>query len=352
MSEARVDRARDLRAEVMLEPLMHRWELRLFLQEDARRAHAFDWGLEYLGLEAQDRDPLRTLLSFATDVLYDPSEFYADPGRPPLVDQTMPGRYRFPSAVRAPEDEDNWISVRFFKPRTWTGRAMIVLPQWNADGESHVGLCRLLSRRGMAAARLTLPYHEDRGPIGEPRADLAVSANLGRTLLAGRQAVSDARRTRAWLEAMGYERIGILGTSLGSCIACLALANDRRFRLAVLHHVSSHFGDVIWRGISTRHVRSELEPHVSRAALRRIWAPISPAHFVHRVSSRAHALLLTGRYDLTFPYDLSECFHRAFRQHVRPHQVIVVPWGHYTSGVFPFVAITTSRVLRYLEERL
>lgn len=331
---------------------MHRWERRLFLQEDARRTHGFDWGLEYIGLAAESGDPLRILLAYARDVVHDPTRFYADPGGPPLVHEAGVGRFRFPSAVRAPEEETNWISVRFFKPRMWTGRAMIVLPQWNADAGSHVGLCELLSRRGIAAARLTLPYHEDRGPAGEPRADLAVSANLGRTLLAGRQAVSDVRRTRAWLESIGYERIGLLGTSLGSCIAFLALANDPAFRVAVLHHVSSYFGDVVWRGISTRHVRSELEPSVSQAAVRRVWAPISPVHFVHRVPRRAHALLLTGRYDLTFPYDLSERFHHAFRQHARPHHVVVAPWGHYTSGLFPFVAITTRRVLRYLDERL
>lgn len=331
---------------------MHGWERRLFLQEDVRRAHAFDWGLDYLGLPSAGADPRRALLAHARHAVHDPAEFYADPGRPPVVHRTGPDRYRYPSAVTAPERETNQVSVRFFKPRSWTGRAMIVLPQWNADEESHVGLCRLLARRGIAAARLTLPYHDDRRPPEEPRADLAVSANLGRTLLAGRQAVSDVRRTRAWLEGMGYERVGLVGTSLGSCISFLALASDPRFRLAVLHHVSSHFGDVVWRGISTRHVRAQLERHVSQALLRRIWAPISPIHFVHRVSPRAHALLLTGRYDLTFPYDLSERFHRAFRQHALPHHMIVVPWGHYTSALLPFAAITTRRVLRYLDERL
>lgn len=330
---------------------MHRWERRLFLREDVRRAHAFDWGLEYLGL-GDVADPLGTLIAHARHVVQDPSEFYRDPGPPPVVHELGDGRHRFPSAVRAPEEETNRVLVRLFEPRVRTGRAMVVLPQWNAGPDSHVGLCRLFARRGIAAARLTLPYHEERGPAREPRADLAVSANLGRTLLAGRQAVSDARRTRLWLRRRGYRRIGILGSSLGSCMAFLTLASDAGFRVAVLHHVSSHFGDVVWRGISTRHVRAKLEPHVSQAALRRVWAPISPVHFVHRVPRRTHALLLTSRYDLTFPYDLSQGFHRAFRQHARPHHVVVAPWGHYTSGMFPFVAITTGRVMRYLESRL
>jgi len=330
---------------------MLRWERRLSLQDESRRPYAFDWGLDVLGL-APGADPRRTLLAFARDVLHDRTDFFADPGAPPVTHEPSPGRFRFPSAVRTPEDESRTVSVRLFDPGRATDRAMIVVPQWNAEAESHVGLCRFLARRGIAAARLTLPYHEDRRPAGEPRADLAVSANLGRTLLAGRQAVSDVRRARAWLEGRGFRRIGLVGTSLGSCISFLALAHDPRLRLAVLHHVSSDFGDVVWRGISTRHVRAELEGHVSQATLRRAWAPISPIHFVHRVPRRSHALLLTGRYDLTFPYDLSERFHRAYRQHGRPHEVNVAPWGHYTSGMMPFVAITMRRVLRYLDERL
>lgn len=330
---------------------MLRWERRLSLRDEARRRHVFDWGLDLLGLDPSP-DPLRALLAFSRDVLHGRTDFFADPGPPAAVREPAPGRFRFPSAIAPPEEEARTVSVRLFEPRAATGRAMIVVPQWNAGPESHVGLCRLLARRGIAAARLTLPYHEDRRPSSEPRADLAVSANLGRTLQAGRQAVSDVRRTRAWLEERGFQRIGLVGTSLGSCISFLAMAHDPRLRVAVLHHVSSDFGDVVWRGISTRHVRAELEGHVSQATLRRVWAPISPIHFVHRVPRAAHALLLSGRYDLTFPYDLSERFHRAWRQHALPHRAIVLPWGHYTSGMMPFVAITMSRVLRYLDERL
>jgi hypothetical protein len=43
-------------------------------------------------------------------------------------------------------------------------RAVLVLPQWNAGPDGHVGLCRLLNRFGMSALRLTLPYHDARRP--------------------------------------------------------------------------------------------------------------------------------------------------------------------------------------------
>jgi len=60
------------------------------------------------------------------------------------------------------------------------------------------------------------------------RADYAVSANICRTIDATRQAVIDVRCCFDWLETQGYNRLGIVGTSLGSCYACLASAHDER----------------------------------------------------------------------------------------------------------------------------
>jgi len=58
-----------------------------------------------------------------------------------------------------------------------------------------------------------------------------------------------------------------MGTSLGSCLAMLhdvsrpGIARARSTRVA-------YFADVVWRGISTRHVRAGLEGHISLDALR------------------------------------------------------------------------------------
>jgi len=107
---------------------MLRWERRLSRQDESRHPHAFDWGLDVLGL-APGPDPRRTLLAYARDVLHGRTDFFADPGPPPVADEPVPGRFRFPSAVRAPEDEAGTVSVRLFEPRTATDRAMIVVPQ-------------------------------------------------------------------------------------------------------------------------------------------------------------------------------------------------------------------------------
>ena len=79
------------------------------------------------------------------------------------------------------------------------------------------------------------------------------------------------RRTAGdpWLARQGYERIGILGTSLGSCLALLTTAHEPLIRAQALNHISPYFADVVWRGLSTRHVREGFDGRIELDLLRR-----------------------------------------------------------------------------------
>src|SRR5688572_207769 len=122
-------------------------------------------------------------------------------------------------------------------------------------------------------------------PCGVTRAYYILSTNSGRTVQVCRQAVLDTRRAVAWLESLGFDRIGILGTSLGSCLAMLTSAHEPRIKAQALNHVSPYFADVVWRGLSTRHVREGLDGHIDLAHLRRLWRPISPSSYLEHVRS-------------------------------------------------------------------
>ena len=168
---------------------------------------------------------------------------------------------RRPDAARREQHRLRAVLSRT-SPRKGRRRAVVVLPQWNADAGGHVGLCQLLNRFGLSALRLTLPYHDNRKPAELRRADYIVSANIGRTMQVCRQAVLDARRAVAWLAQQGYESIGILGTSLGSCLSMLTAAHEPLIKAAALNHISPYFADVVWEGLSTAHVREGLEGHI------------------------------------------------------------------------------------------
>ena len=173
---------------------------------------------------------------------------------------------RFTSPIRTPHPENDLVNARWYPAtpakqaarRAKSGRrpAIIVMPQWNADAFSHNALCTIFNRMGISALRLSKPYHDIRRPAELERSDYAVSSNIGRTIAACRQAVIDIRCCVDWLAAEGYDQFGVLGTSLGSCYAFIAAAHDPRLEVCAFNHASTSFGDVVWTGQSTRHIRA------------------------------------------------------------------------------------------------
>lgn len=353
----------------MLTRFFHAWERRLADATTNRVVRPFEWGVDWIASDARhDADHDAYVERWVDEVMRDTPAFFSAPRTrdfdftaAPLeaVRKGEAGTLRFPSALTTPHPENNTVVARWFPAadeaptgrRRGRGRAVVVLPQWNSDAEGHVGLARLLARFGVSALRMSLPYHDTRMPPELTRADYIVSANIVRTVQVCRQAVLDARRAIDWLQSLGFERIGILGTSLGSCLAMLTAAHEPRIRAQALNHVSPWFADVVWRGLSTRHVRQGLDGHIDLDRLRRLWRPISPFSYLERVR-RTETLLVYAAYDLTFPVDLSRTLIDEFRRLRLPHETAVLPCGHYSTGSAPFKFLDGYLLTRFLRRKL
>ena len=338
----------------MIAPFFHRWERTLASVDNNRVVRPFEWGPEWLGLDADTPDPHARILEWSrAAVAASDALFHADAAADYAVGDA--DTLTFTSALESPHDVNNLVTARVFHakaPRAVADQPIvIVLPQWNADAGGHVGLAQLFARFNISAVRLTLPYHDVRRPAELERADYIVSANIGRTLHANRQAVLDAKRVVTWLWNQGYRRIGIMGTSLGSCLSMITMAHDERIRAGAFNHVSTYFADPIWRGLSTQHVRAGLEQGVTLDELRELWMPISPWPFIDRIRGRK-ALLVYARYDLTFPPDLSRDFVREFSKRDVGHQLAVLPCGHYTTGKAPFKFIDAFHLTKFFLKNL
>jgi hypothetical protein len=373
----------------MLQSFFHAWERRLASVTKDRVVRPFDWGLEWVPDNGHQPGalPADVIGDWVSHVMSDTDAFFTPP---PTTDYTLQSApdgdlLTFPSALVTPHDANNTVYCRYFPARDLDGlkavpyksdvgrqrsdvdrpyvghglqavpppsrAAVLVMPQWNSDPGGHVGLCKLLAWSGMSALRLSLPYHDQRMPPELHRADFIVSANVARTLQVCRQAVLDARRAIAWLAAQGYDRIGILGTSLGSCLALLTTAHEPLIKAEALNHISPHFADVVWRGLSTQHVREGLDGHIELDLLRTLWQPISPRWYLDRLRDR-QTLLVYARYDLTFPVDLSEDLVQAFRDLRVPHEVAVLRCGHYSTGKAPFKFVDGWILTRFLKRAL
>jgi pimeloyl-ACP methyl ester carboxylesterase len=270
-----------------------------------------------------------------------------DPQLESKVKGTHASFLRFTSPVKTEYPENNLANARWFPSRG--RRAVVLLPHWNSDAISYLGLCRLLNLLGIAVLRLSMPYHDVRRPTGVHRADYAVSANIGRTLDACRQGVIDVRCCLDWLEQQGYNRLGIVGTSLGSCYAFLAAAHDARIRVAAFNHASTYFADVVWHGQSTRHIREGLEPHIDLERLRGLWAAISPmSYFEQYARWPRKSLIIYAAYDLTFLPEFSRQVVNEFARYGLDHKVVVLPCGHYTTGEAPYKYLDGWHLARFL----
>ena len=172
---------------------MHGRERAHHERDNNRLVRPFEWGLQFISDHVNGDDPRNVLRNYAAEATQHSAEFYA---LPEISDFQLAGdQLTWTSAIQTPTVENNLARARYFPVEKKKARrpraAVVVLPQWNAQPESHVEACRIFNFIGMSALRLTLPYHDERRPPELQRADHLVSTNIGRTIQSMRQAVLD-----------------------------------------------------------------------------------------------------------------------------------------------------------------
>jgi hypothetical protein len=336
---------------------MNAWEMDLATRSTDRVVRPFDWGLDWaahLPVESNATDPETRIHELNRLALAQSPAFFAYDA--PSDFRIEGNILRFTSAVDTPYIENNTVHARYFpaNPRLKRGpKAVVVLPHWNASPQQHVALCEGIAKLGISALRISLPYHDRRMPAELTRADYAVSSNIGRTLHATRQAVIDVRSCYDWLQHRGYSDLGIVGTSLGSCYAFLASAHDPRLRVNVFNHCSTYFGDVVWTGLSTRHIRQGLEGHITMEGLRAAWDCVSPVHYMDRFAElEKKSFFLYTTYDTTFLPEFSKQVMEQIRKRSVKYKLVVMPCGHYTLGEAPFKFLAGYHICSFLKRNL
>src|SRR5216683_3164899 len=214
-------------------------------------------------------------------------------------------RFTSPTPTRYPENDivnARWYPAPPEKQQGKPKQAIIVMPQWNADAFSHNALCTLFNRFGISALRLSKPYHDIRRPAELERSDYAVSSNIGRTY------------------------------------AFIAAAFDPRLQVCAFNHASTWFGDVVWTGQSTRHIRAAFEDAgLTQDLIRQIFTGVSPmAHMERFAANPRQVLVVHATYDLTFLREFSLDVLANFDHHNVDYVSKVLPCGHYTTGETPY----------------
>jgi hypothetical protein len=333
------------------EHAIRRYEHRRWTTDDNRMVRPFEWGLEHINGSAAHDDPRAFARQYAHDATERSVQWYATPEvRDYGLDEN--NVLTFTSTVESPCPENNTVHAQFF-PGKKVGPAVLILPNWNAKWHGQVALCHWLRRMGISAMKMSLPYHDRRMAKGHERADQLVGPNIGLTLQANRQAVMDARSCLTWLEQRGFNRLGILGTSIGSSVGYITLVHDQRVRAGGFFHVSTYFADVVSQGMTTNHVWEALRHEVSVQELREFWAPISPMPYVERgLGAGRNTFMVYGKYDPTFLPELTHEMLSSLRRHGADPRTLELPVGHYSLELAPFSYIAGYRMFTYFLEAL
>jgi hypothetical protein len=130
-------------------------------------------------------------------------------------------------------------------------------------------------------------------------------------------------------------------------------AHDERVSVNVFNHCSTYVADVVWAGLSTKHIRQGIEEHIDLDRLRQAWMAVSPVNYIEKFAAKKQkSLFIYAAYDTTFPPELSRDIVKRMREYSVDHKVVVLPCGHYTLGETPFKFIDGYHICSYLKRNL
>lgn len=222
---------------------------------------------------------------------------------------------------------------------------VIVLPILGGDHFVSEAFAKALVNRGIATARL------ERRPLNLRTADGPEQVQESFA-----EAVRDARRLLDWLESrpeIDPERIGVAGISVGSLMACLLHANDRRISASVLALSGGGLSELLYESHEPdvrRFRRRMVKKHnldsfdTFRAWVEPYVEGVDPSQFAGALDPDS-VLLVSGRFDHVIAPARSHELWTALGQ----PEWVKLPTGHYSA--IPFIWYVAGRAVKHFDRR-
>ena len=131
---------------------MHGRERAHHERDNNRLVRPFDWGLSFISDHVNGDDPRHVLSNYSAAAMAHSEDFYA---LPEIADFELTGdQLTWTSTIHTPSVENNLARARYFPVKPEKARqpraAVVVLPQWNAQPDSHVEACRIFNFIGLS----------------------------------------------------------------------------------------------------------------------------------------------------------------------------------------------------------
>jgi len=220
---------------------------------------------------------------------------------------------RFPTALPSKHVENNTVYAEYYRPR---GKGpfpcVIVLDITGGNQLISRVFATHLAQRGVAGLFVQMAYY---GPRRPPNSKLKLlSTDINHTLTAIRQTVLDLRFATAWMASraeIDSNRLGILGTSLGSFMGSLTAEMEPRLKRVGVLLGGGGLVDAYYDHPQARPYRLVYEAlGGTKAQVARVLAPVDPLTYAANLRDRK-VLILAGKRDEIVPPKMAEALWKA-----------------------------------------
>lgn len=211
------------------------------------------------------------------------------------------GRYLYASEVRSEDIENDLSTGTYYENLLEKQNVHVIFVHgWRMNGFDRIKqlfLDRFMDL-GLNMYFFTLPYHLERTPeYSLYGGEFMVSADIHRTLLAVRQAVTDVRALIYWLKKHRGGKVVLIGMSLGGFLTNLLSVVEDQIDVLVSVLYANSIAYSVWNTVPGKYIKRDLEHHgFTYEQLQQSWAVTEPSRFQPKVI-KENILLLSGLYD-------------------------------------------------------
>src|SRR5262245_26209450 len=249
----------------------------------------------------------------------------------------------FPSPVKTDIAENNTVYAEYFVPKT-TGKfpAVIVLDIMQGNQFIARAEAMWLAQHGVAAMVVLLPhYNQRRAPGSKVR---LVSTDIVRTLNGIRQAVLDCRCAIAWLAGrpeVDAEKLGMVGTSLGSFLSALTSANEPRIKNVCMVLGGGGLVDAYYDHPKAKPVTEWIDLVGGKNLVKKLIAPVDPITYAKQLKGK-NLLMIAAKNDEIVPPQAATALWEATGK----QRIVWLDSGHVTAALY------TLSVLREISDHV
>jgi dienelactone hydrolase len=239
---------------------------------------------------------------------------------------------KFPSPVKSPHPDNNVVYAEYYLPK---GKGpfpgVVVLDITGGDQTLSRTIARHLALNKIAGLFVQMAYYGPRRPNGSSLRLL--SPDIDHTLKAVRQTVLDVRCAAAWLASrpeIDHERLGVMGTSLGSFMAALTAEMEPRVKRVAVLLGGGGFVDAYYDHPEAKRYRDIYEAlGGTRKQLEVVLAPVDPLSRADLLKDRK-VFIVAAKKDEVVPPKMAENLWRATGQ----QKILWLDAGHFSAAIY------------------